>query len=126
MDYQCTGSAAATYDGYLSFKNDYGYSSAQYDNYNYQTVISNLDNLHPVVLAGGKYSGWWIFATYDSGHALVTDGYHTYNFCESGTYLYLHMNWGREGSQDGFYAYDYWSPPYHYYESSKEMIYNLY
>lgn len=100
MDYSCDGSGADTKGEVASsLKNDFGYSSASYADFNRETVKQQLRWNRPVILRGGRESGWWIFATYKNGHAWVCDGYrssliYSQDCSISWGYLYLHMNWG--------------------------------
>lgn len=59
MDYQCTGSGTDTKGDVASaFKNSFGYSSATYDDYDYLVVKSELSQNRPVILRGGRNTGW--------------------------------------------------------------------
>ncbi|WP_316632816.1 C10 family peptidase [uncultured Flavobacterium sp.] len=82
-------------------KEKFGYSSADWADYSYQVVKSNLAEDRPVILSGSSDSG---------GHMWVCDGYkatkYEFNNCTSNTTLYFHMNWGWGGYSDGFFAYN--------------------
>lgn len=132
MDWGCNGSAADTKDEVASsLRNDFGYSSASYADFNREIVKQQLIWNRPVILKGGRKSGWWIFVTYKDGHAWVCDGYKSIFHCEIGTgYLYLHMNWGWGDthygrSLNGWYAYNNWNPGNHTFNYKKGMVYNI-
>ncbi len=116
MKYACDGSWTDTEKAVVpAFKNSFGYSSAQYSDYNQNTVKSQLNGNRPVILKGGRKSKWWIFAVYKDGHAWVCDGYRsTINYSSdcsnSWTSLFLRMNWGWGSYLDGWFAFDNWNP----------------
>ena len=92
-----------------ALKNTFGYISANYANYNYQTVFSELQNNRPVILSGGKKNGWWIFASSVNGHTWVCDGY--YKIVNSvGSMLWFNMNWGHNGTSDGYFSTNNFNP----------------
>ena len=133
MDYGCNGSSANSKDEIASsFRNDFGYSSASYyTGFNAETVKRELNRNRPVILRGGRKSGWWIFATYKDGHAWVCDGYRSsliYNEdCSMGWgYLYLHMNWGwNNGDVNGYFSFNNWNPENLTFNYKKGMVYNI-
>lgn len=129
MDYKCTGSGANTKkEAVKSFKNDFNYSSASYDGYNYQTVVNELKNKRPVILTGGSKKGWWIFGQYVDGHAWVCDGYKRYSNCE-GSILKLHMNWGWDNNSssgyNGWYSYNNFEVADYTFNYKSGMVYNI-
>ncbi len=126
MDYTCDGSGADTQDEVASsFRNDFGYSSATYSSYNYQTVKNELSHNRPVILKGGRKSGWWIFGQYKDGHAWVCDGYLNYiNPCW-GSILKFNMNWGWNGSYNGWYSFNNFNPGEHTFNYKTGMVYNI-
>lgn len=70
MEFGCNGSGADTEDEVASsFRNDFGYASASYADYNSETVTNNIRSGRPVILKGGRNTGWWIFGVYSDGHA---------------------------------------------------------
>ncbi len=95
--------------------------------FNRDIVKQQLRWNRPVILRGGRKSGWWIFATYSDGHAWVCDGYRSSFDCETGTgYLYLHMNWGWSSNRlNGWYAYNNWNPGDHTFNYKRGMVYNI-
>ncbi|MEM6829077.1 MAG: C10 family peptidase, partial [Bacteroidota bacterium] len=128
MDWGCNGSGADTRGEVASsFVHDFGYSSASYADFNRETVKQQLRWNRPVILRGGRKSGWWIFGTYADGHAWVCDGYRSSFFCETGTgYLYLHMNWGWSSTQlNGWFAFNNWNPSNHTFNYKRGMVYNI-
>ena len=104
MDYACDGSGTKTYRAMYALKGTFGYSSAYFGDYNYNTVLSELSQNKPVLLAGGEKKYWaGLIPYYAEGHAWVADGYmHGYEcfYDENGYvnggygYLLFHMNWG--------------------------------
>ncbi|MEO8774408.1 MAG: C10 family peptidase [Gelidibacter sp.] len=126
MSYACNGSGANTKDKVASsFKNNFGYSSASYAGYNYQTVKSELGQNRPVILSGGRKSGWWIFGQYKDGHAWVCDGYLNYIDPCWGSILKYHMNWGWDGAYDGWYSFNNFNPGEHTFNYKTGMVYNI-
>ncbi|MXV37822.1 hypothetical protein GO491_03885 [Flavobacteriaceae bacterium Ap0902] len=126
MNYECDGSGADTQDEVASsFKNDFGFSSASYSGYNYQTVKNELSYNRPVILKGGRKSGWWIFAQYKDGHAWVCDGYLNYIDPCWGSMLKFNMNWGWNGSYNGWYSFNNFNPGDHTFNYKTGMVYNI-
>lgn len=75
MNYDCGGSGTEAYRARYALLG-FGYSNALYDNYNYNTVLSELQQNKPVILAGGTkkyFIGLIPFMA--EGHAWVADGY---------------------------------------------------
>lgn len=126
MNYTCDGSRASTKNEVASsFKNDFGYSSATYSDYNYQTVKNELNNNRPVVLRGGRDSGWWIFGQYSDGHAWVSDGFLSYIDPCWGSTLKFNMNWGWDGTYNGWYSFNNFNPGDHTFNYKTGMVYNI-
>lgn len=127
MNYRCSGSGADTKDkAPNAFKNNFGYSSANFANYNYQTVMNELDQGRPVILSGGSRESFWIFGYYSGGHAWVCDGYRQYTDPCWGSYVSLHMNWGWEdGLHNAYYALSNFNPGSSSYNYKPGMIYNI-
>lgn len=98
MSYGATSSGAYAWNVAPSLKNDYGYaSSTDRSNFNHSTVMSELDVARPVILDGGS-------------HMWVTSGYQCLNTADCGqTFVYLYMNWGWSGLNDGFYSFNNWT-----------------
>ncbi|GLB49350.1 C10 family peptidase [Neptunitalea lumnitzerae] len=102
-------------------KNEFGYSTANWAGFSYNTVKSSLNSNKPVILSGSNGS---------VGHMWVCDGYsQLYVYREDCTGLVyipvFHMNWGWHGSYDGYYSYNDFTPGSHNYNSNKKMIYNI-
>jgi len=119
--YACDGtgvSASANMGNVL--KSQFGYSSASWASYNYQTVKSNLSYSRPVLLSGDNGT---------TGHMWVCDGYKDVNYyyadCTGVGYLYYHMNWGWGGSSDGWYGFNNFNPAGTNFNSNKKMVYNI-
>ncbi|WP_426329191.1 C10 family peptidase [Pedobacter sp. R-06] len=146
MDYGCDGSGATDGEAIMGLQT-FGYGQSTAANYNYSKVKFDLNLGRPVILTGGKQGKWWIFNSYEEGHAWVCDGYKdTYMFeCmltndprpEPGAspwmyifqvgYGHLSMNWGWNGSYNGWYAFDNWNPaPGYTFNYKKGMITDIY
>ncbi|MCP4457112.1 MAG: hypothetical protein GY816_03645 [Cytophagales bacterium] len=128
MDWGCDGSGADTKDEVASsFRNDFGYASASYADFNQETVKQQIRWNRPVILRGGRKGKWFIFPVYKDGHAWVCDGYKRWTYCETGTgYLYLHMNWGWSSQAlNGWFAYNNWSVNGNDFNYKKGMVYNI-
>jgi len=118
MEYGSSGSSADTEaEGRSSFVNDFGYSAdAQYINYydgsNYTRVVSSVGIGRPVLMRGGRKAYWGgIIPYYADGHAWVCDGYMSYyDPCLGYGSLHLHMNWGWNGSSNGWFAFNNFNP----------------
>ncbi|PWJ58084.1 peptidase C10-like protein [Dyadobacter jejuensis] len=79
--YGCDGTGAQNKDIPRTFAN-MGYPTPSRGDYIFSTVHNELYNNRPVILAGGKESGWWIFNIYSNGHCWVTDAYRDTNYWE--------------------------------------------
>lgn len=128
MNWGCNGSSADTENEVASsFINDFGYSSASYADYNHNVVKQQINWNRPVILRGGRNTGWWIFGVYSDGHAWVCDGYKSSEWCETGnSTLYLHMNWGwGSNTFNGYYAYNNWNPGSHTFNYKRGIVFNI-
>jgi len=126
MKYRCSSSGADIEDeGASSFRNDFGYSSASFSGYDYKKVKRELDFSSPVILRGGRKSGWWIFSQYKDGHAWVCDGYSETIYPCWGTILLLHMNWGWDGRYNGWYSFNDFNPGKDSFNYKRKMIYSI-
>lgn len=126
MDYGCSSSGASTEDEVASsFRNDFGYRTASYADYNYQTVQNELDNGRPVILSGGKNIGWWIFGNYDDGHTWVCDGYINYVDPCWGSTLKYNMNWGWNSLYNGWFSFNNFNPGSYTFNYKRGMVYNI-
>ena len=134
ITYNCTSTGVnKDYNTAGLFKSNFGYSNAKQTSLNRDIVSQEIKWGYPVILAGGKNSGWWIFNSYSDGHMWVTDGYKWNKSCmfNEGNYVgffvyqYFHMNWGWNGSWNGWYnAYNF-NPGSNSYNYKNKMIYNL-
>jgi hypothetical protein len=94
-----------------AFINTFHYTSASAGNYDYNTVINNLNAGRPVMLSGANNAStsgflWWQTTYYSNGHEWVCDGYNQINYftCftnpsngvlgQGGSNTLYHMNWG--------------------------------
>lgn len=136
MKYGCDGSSAYVSDIPAVLK-DWGYSSGKHKSYDildYNLIINQLNLKLPVILGGGKNSGWGIIGIYPDGHAWVCDGYRKGDICVGNTTystLSLHMNWGwgtsssYYNSYNGWFAFDNWNPNNTSYNNRKEIVYDI-
>lgn len=129
MSYGCSGSGADASTVPNALKNNFGFTSANFVNYSWQRVRSNLSNHWPVLLDGCRTQtghwfiiNWW--TSYSDCHEWVCDGFNEYTvrLCVNGqysggyTYLYFHMNWGwhevgTSNDYNGWFAFDNWYIP---------------
>ena len=103
MSYTCGGSNANTCGQVPNaFTGTFGFTSANSCvNFTSTSFKSEIDLDRPVIFRGENST---------SGHAWVGDGYEEYHICEvidgqvyGWTYFYYHMNWGWNGSQNGWF-----------------------
>ena len=103
MDYGIISSSASSEDvpGVLNY---FGITS-NYRGYNYDKVISNLNNGNPVYSSASrtrkdhKFLGIHLYYTYRNGHAWVIDGYEDKK--RKTTYTYR-WEWVGDGNSDGY------------------------
>jgi hypothetical protein len=133
MKYGSDGSSAQTGDA-VSYLRQVGFQGGSESAYNYNTVISSLNNRQPVLARGNSTKtehrilwGAIKWATYSDGHAWIIDGYMTkkqpllttvevlnaagrvissQTSTEYTTARYLHNNWGWSGFQNGYFLND--------------------
>lgn len=128
MQYNCEGSGAYAINIVPALKNTFGYSNASYTTtYSSTLITDNIDTNKPVLLGGFPSSG--------SGHAWVCDGYQRNTYYErdnlgnctgfATTTLYLNMNWGWGGQNNGYYAYNNFNPGTSSYNNNRTIIYNI-
>lgn len=116
MNWGCTGSGASPTEIASSLKEDFGYSNANFSDYNRNTVVYELNRNRPVIL-GGYGTG---------GHAWVCDGYVKSTYCNGTSYLVLHMNWGWKNTwYNGYYGYCDWTPGNAAFNDDRKMITNI-
>lgn len=130
MDYGCDGSGAKMANVAPALIEKFGYSSAKFGNFDLSKLIIDLGQNRPVILSGGRKSGWWIFSSYKDGHAWVCSGYKTTSIwngdCSVGySGQYLWMNWGWDGRYNAWYGLGDWSAGGHSFNYEKKMIYNI-
>ncbi|GLU54953.1 C10 family peptidase [Dyadobacter frigoris] len=96
--YQCTATLTASSTNVApGLINGFGYSSANYAAYNVNTIQNEILNFaRPVILMGTRVNF--------GAHAWVCDGFYQYLPCGSMFTPMLYMNWGFEGSFNGFYS----------------------
>lgn len=122
MTYGCNASSS-TIENIPRTLSNFGYPNTSCSDYSFSGVANELSSHRPVILAGGRQNGWWVFSSYEDGHCWVADGLYQYFTYGSqpdpntpGECLsvlvdygdYLHMNWGWRGIANGyFYAYNF-------------------
>lgn len=128
MDYGCSGSSASMYEADEAFTDAFDFSTSLYDGFNSYWLEQDLNAHRPAILDGcrtrtNRFLGW--IYTYSNCHAWVCDGYwKTWNNCYAIESL-LHMNWGWDGSFNGWYAYNNWNPGTRNYQYWHHFIHNL-
>ncbi len=121
--YECDGTGVySSHDMGNVLKTQFNYSYASKASYNYNTVKSNLNYNRPVILSGNNGG--------PEGHMWVCDGYRQTSFyyadCTGGSFYPLfHMNWGWNGTYDGYYSYNDFTPGTFNFNNDKTMIYNI-
>jgi hypothetical protein len=119
--YSCSGTGVSSNkDMGQVLKSKFYYTTADWGNYNYQVVRSNLAAGRPVILSGSGNSG---------GHMWVCDGYmdtdYYYADCTGIGTLYYHMNWGWNGSNNGYFAFNNFTVAGMGFNNNTKMIYNI-
>jgi hypothetical protein len=104
MEYACGGSGAQADQIPWALFSKFGYrSDANYGAYDWNKVVSNLNNKWPVIMAGYSsrstdYTGIWPFRKthyhYNGGHVWVCSGYLMLLTTANTELDYLWMNWG--------------------------------
>ncbi len=113
MNWGCSSSGAEPTAIVPALKEDFGYSMANYSNYNRNTVVYELNRNRPVIL-GGYGTG---------GHAWVCDGYVSSTYCNGTSYLVFHMNWGwKYGDWNGYYGFNDFTPGDASFNNDRKMI----
>ena len=125
MNYGCSSSGAYLDDARDALVGDFGYrSSTDHRDYKLSKVLTEMTAWRPVMLAGYTEKScflWWCSGS-GSGHAWVADGYKRREYSSGNVYRYLHMNWGWNGSSNGWY---YTKGSYRGFKYEKEMIVNI-
>lgn len=102
----CAQSAYVNYFGYNS-KTIQGLKRKNYSDSAWMGMIENELNNSRVM----EYAGW---DSVNGGHTWVCDGYDTNN--------YLHMNWGWEGYDNGYYELDTLNPNPYFFSKTEELV----
>lgn len=124
MDYATAGSGAPHEAIDDALRNSFGYATAQDAGYglsSYDHVRQQLSSNRPVLLCGynDKNTSWFgLVVEYSTGHEWVCDGYIDTDiyWCNpdgsqgGAGYLSFHMNWGWNGTSNGWYAFNSWAP----------------
>jgi streptopain len=125
MNYGCDGSGAWPNDAANSLRSDFGYESANYrSSFSWKEYRSELYSRFPVMLVGYNEKNescflWWCSTSYSGGHAWVGDGYRYRRYSSGNEYRYAHMNWGWDGSSNGWY---YLTGSWNSFKYKKQMV----
>lgn len=136
MNYDCNGSGTEGYKPMYALRQNFGYSSALYDNYNYTTVLNELKQDKPVILMGAYTQTTFLgYLLSSKGHEWVTDGfmegYECYYDQSTGYpnggygYVLFHMNWGWSGSYNMYCGLNNFTVNGTSYNYQKKMIYGI-
>ncbi|MBX7240964.1 MAG: C10 family peptidase [Bacteroidia bacterium] len=116
MDYSPSSSGANTPDAAAAFEDHFYYSNSGFLSRSAYTLLlwktllkSALDGSKPVLYRGRDN-------VENTGHAWVCDGYDANE--------YFHMNWGWNGSSNGYFSVDDLTPGSGYYNDSQGVIIN--
>lgn len=138
-DYGCSGTSAQSNKIAPTFAS-MGYPTPSKADYVASTVSTDISNNKPVILCGGKESGWWIFQSYSNGHCWVADGYRLTKLWEcrqnpwnpaqfekylSTEYVQFWMNWGWGGTSNGWYMNNNFNPGSDTFNYKPQMITNI-
>lgn len=110
MKYGNSESSASTSNIGGSLVGVFHFSSASYSStYDYNTVVSNINNKWPVLLCGcsDQYTILGIPYSWGDCHSWVCDGYQNIQYSTYGV-LMLDMNWGWGGLDNGWYGFNNW------------------
>lgn len=132
MDWTCNGSGANTQDDVAkAFKNNFGYSSAKYMDFNGDKMLTELQAGRVVIMRGGQN----VNGTYTNGHAWVVEGakltwscnwdYETGQIIAAYGYLYGYMNWGWNGHDNGYYQTNYLNNSGGSFNYKQGMVYDI-
>ena len=98
-------------------------------------MLSEISQNKPVILSGGEKKYWLgLIPYYADGHAWVADGYmrgfecyYDDNGNVNGGYCYVlfHMNWGWNGSYNGFFGLNNFSVAGDSYNYKRKMVYGI-
>ncbi|QKJ63035.1 C10 family peptidase [Flavobacterium sp. M31R6] len=132
MRYYCDTSWAYSEDIVPTLIYHFGYSNANFADFNLNTVVQNLNSNKPVILSGGTNSG----GSYTNGHAWVCDGYtqstfysrDDYGNCTGQAVTYsplLHMNWGWDNDYNAYYSVSHFNTGTSSYNYKNTMVYNI-
>lgn len=131
VSYDCDGTGVdKDYNSAGVFTNHFNYSTANQGGYNREILKQQLKLNRPVILGGGRDSGWWIFHDYSDGHMWVCDGYRSsYVWSEdcsmAWSYLFFHMNWGWGGNENGWYAFNNFNSGNNTFNYKVKMVCNI-
>lgn len=97
MNYGCSGSgvAASVAPQKIPYAfSQYGFTYGAFQNFSLNLVTESLVNGRPLYMQGQSDEG---------GHGWVCDSWKRHNYDDGTFYDYLNMNWGWNGSSNGFY-----------------------
>ena len=122
MNYGCSASGTQTKKARKVLVNKYNYhSSTDYKKYNINELANSMNGYGPVILRGATDERCFLGFCWSegSGHAWITDGYWSSNYSSGRKYKYLRMNFGWNGSKDGWY---YQNTSFEDFDYQKHMI----
>lgn len=134
ISYSCDGTSVSSDYNVAVIFTRFNYSYASYGNYSSETVKQQLRSKKPVILSGGPKENFLFFTYRGDGHMWVCDGFRRTKICsfnDDGTvysavgYLYLSMNWGWNGYENGWYAFNNFNPYGRNYNFKVKMAYNI-
>lgn len=116
MTWDGQASSAYTSDVPSALCNYFHYSTASYQSLNYGSLVNELYGSHPVIIRGDG----------SGGHAWVCDGYSYYKNPNGDIYgTTFHMNWGWEGSNNGYYSIGNFNPGGQNFNNDNHMVTNI-
>jgi len=128
IDYLCFGTAAPSRYVDRVFKNHFNYSSAKRSNYDIATVKQELRLNRPVILSGTEtdeeYSHMWVCDGLIRKKICYIDVNGNTVVYPYGASLMFHMNWGWDGTENGWFSFQNFNPNDTYNIRTK-MIYEI-
>lgn len=121
MDYNQDGSGSTVVDVYNALFTHFRYNAEAIELYVRDAmadldawkslIYAELDALRPILYAGGIYQSDYALS---EGHAFILDGYDVDGL--------VHVNWGWNGNNDGYYDITLMNPGAHRFPDGQEMV----
>lgn len=129
--YKCEGTSSKISGLKNDLKNEFNYSFAEKKRFDTHVIINDLRNNKPIIFSARHTND-----DDDFGHAWVCDGYKREKICltddDGNEYIYpygtsykLHMNWGWNGRENGWYNFTVYNPSDFNFEDKFRMIHNI-